>query len=813
MSPHWLDIKLAFRMMVRYPMLTLVSCLAISVGIPVALAPLQLVHGLNASLPFEDGDRLVGFDYDYVIGLPERNPNLRDFERWQSTLTSVGELGAASIRTENVVGDRGLTEIVRGGEVAGSFLDLPRVRPIHGRLLTSADQLPGSAPVAVIAFDLWQTFFNGAPEVIGQTLRFGKTHRTIVGVMPEGFFYPYREHFWVPLQTPVADAHFGRERRFIVLGRLKAGVSNDEAQTELMAVDRSATLTGEATGPQPRPRLVPAAQGITDLHPPTTASGLSLLYLFGFLLVGVTCGNVATLTMARGATRATEIAVRQALGADRSRIVSQLFVESLLLSLISAGLGLGILALAASRAEVMLERFPYWFDAGVQPFTVVAAAALASFSAVVAGVLPALKLTRSPAYVTLQRQAAGATVRFGMAATLLIVLEVGIAVGGLSGVAAVARGAFVNPSLGEGLVPQRYLTAEVRTLVPGSGLSQSDLAARMHRLQSEIERRLTAEGEVEALSFAGRLPGMDHPRGFVDIEGAETSSGVTNGRPHEIRWTAVDDHFFATFEQPILAGRSFAARDLTARPRPVIVNRSFVDQMFPGGNPLGRRIRFASAQGQPARPWQEIVGVVHDLGVNVADPSESAGVYQLADYGQMFPANLVARIRGDALAFAPRLRTILTSIDPEIGMEDPVRLDLVVNDKLWEARLGGVGFGALAAIALILSAAGLYALMSFSVTQRTREIAIRVALGASPSSIAAAVLGRAVLQLMVGVSLGTGLGLTIVPEILNKNTQASDWRLMLAAVAFAMIAVGLLACAAPTRRALRIQPLNALKES
>jgi predicted permease len=804
---QWLDVKLAFRMMLRYPVLTLVACIAIGIGIPCALVPLQMVHAINAPLPFEEGDRMVGFDYGSVPGLPERNPGLSDLERWQSTLTTITDLGAAVIRTENVIGDDALTEIVRGAEVTATFLTITRMNPLHGRLLRPADELPGAAPVAVIAFDLWQTLFNGTPDAVGRTLRFGRTDRTIVGVMPEGFLYPYREHFWLPLQPRTAAAVNDRGPRVIILGRLAAGVSAIQAQTELTAVDRPAD-SGDA---QARVRLTPAPQGITDLHPPTTATGVSVFYLFGLILVGVTCGNVATLTLARGAARSAEMAVRRALGASRSRVVIQLFVESLLLALVSGAIGLLLLEFGASRAEPMLQRLPYWFDVSVQPFTVAAAAGLALFSAFVAGVLPALKLTSTQAYLTLQRQAAGATVRFGLAATLLIVVEVGVAVGGLSGVASVAQGAFVNPSLGEGLVPERFLTTEMRAVRREAltDLSGVEISARIRRVQSEVARLLAAEGEVQAMSFAGRLPGMDHPRGSVEVE----LSGATSSRQLQAaRWTAIDRSFFDTLEQPVIAGRGFESRDLVMSPRPVIVNRSFVAQAFGERNPLGRRIRSAVAPGQAPAPWQEIIGVVNDLGMNVADPSKAAGVYQLADSGQMYPAMLIARIRGDAAAFAPRLRSILTSIDAEIELENPVRLDLLVNEKLWEARFSGIGFGALAVIAIILSAAGLYALMAFSVTQRTREIAIRVALGARPASIARAVLSRALLQLLAGVALGAGLGLSIVPDILNKNVQASDWRRTLAAVAVGMIVVGLLACAVPARRALRIQPIDALKD-
>ena len=454
---------------------------------------------------------------------------------------------------------------------------------------------------------------------------------------------------------------------------------------------------------------------------------------------------------------------------------------------------------------------PYWFDLSVTPLTMAIAAGLALFSAFIAGVLPALKATGKRSYRTLQRQTMGSGLRFGAVATVLIVVEVALAVGGLSGVASVGRGAFRSRSLGD-IAADEYLATELRLVPRDASMNaaiHSDLATRLGAIQDELFRRLPAAPAVRAVTFAVDLPGMRHGRAQVELEGADATTSAQ--RLFVVNLTSVDRGFFEALGQRV-TGRDFAARDLEARPRPVIVNRSFVDQVLQGRHPLGQRFRYVSSPPQAPLPWREIIGVVDDLGMNVVDPEKSAGVYHVIATGQAHPLQLVVRVSGDANAFVPRLRSILTAVEPGLVLEHPVRLDQVFNEQLWQARFTGVAFAAIAVIAVVLSAAGLYALMAFSVSQRTREIAIRSALGAQPSVIVRSVVGRALLQLVVGVAIGAWVATVIVPEVMNSFTMKENWRQMLIAVSAAMVAIGLLACAAPIRRALRIDPVQALRD-
>jgi putative ABC transport system permease protein len=810
---QWLDVKLAGRMLIRYPGLTLVGGLALAIRIPIALAPVQLANAINAPLPFDEADRIVALEY--WDRADSRRATLHDYERWKSELTSFEALAAARRRIENIIGEGGMVDIVRGAEMTASAFAVPRVQPLFGRTLVEADEAKGAEPVVVIGYDLWQRHFGGASDVLGRTLHFGRTVRVVVGVMPEGFLFPSHDSFWVPLQARAIDYAFGQGPRYWVFGRLREGVSSEQTQAEFTAIGRRLAADHPETHANLRADVLPYQHAISGLKP--TFDRVYVLYFMSLSLLAVACGNVGTLMLARTAARSSEIAVRNALGAGRGRIVMQLFIESLLLAMLAAAVGLVVADLVVSQLPVLrrLEAvMPFWVDFRVKPSTVAVAGGFAVFCALIAGLLPALKATGKRAYGSLQRLGSGGSgLRFGAAATVLIVAEVAIAVGGLSGVASVARGAFGERSFGEGIVAQEYLTTELRLPVDFGNLadpSSTQLAARLAAIENEVSRRLMAEPGVRAASFASELPGMRHGRRQVEVEGADASR--TSSRKHIVNLANVDRGFFDALGQGALLGRTFEARDLAPGGGPVVVNRSFVDKVLQGVPPVGRRIRYVRAQDQAAAPWHEIIGVVNDLGMNVVDPEKGAGVYHVVAPGQIQAPQLLVRIAGDAATFVPRLRAMLIAIEPTMVLDNPVRLDHVFSEMLLQAQFSAAVFALIAVIAVGLSAAGLYALMAFAVSQRTREIAIRTALGARPLRVVSIVVSRALLQLVVGVALGVGLAAMVIPEVMNSFTMADNWRLMLAAVSIAMILIGLLACVVPTRRALRIEPVEALKE-
>ena len=812
----WIDVRLAGRMLVRHPALTLVAGLALAIGIPLALAPMQLANALNVRLPYPDPDRIVGLEHLVRPSMHDRTPTLHDFERWRDETRSFAVVAAARIRRENVVSDGGPLEVRTGTEMTASAFEVPRVPPQLGRTLLASDEIAGAAPVVVIGHDLWQSQFGGAADVLNRTLRVGRTVRAVVGVMPAGFQFPYRDDFWIPLQARARDYPVGRAPAVVVFGRLRKDLQRSQAQAELETVDRRMAADHPAIYADLAPRVTELAYVVTGLE----ASGERMYpaYVMSVLLLGVVCANVGTLMLARTAGRANEIAVRAALGAGRGRIVMQLFTESLVLSALSAGLGLAVAELAMQRLSIV-QRFeaamPPWFDLNVTAGTVVTAAALAVFSAVIAGLLPALRATGRRSYGTLQRSGPAGGLRFGAISSVLIVAEVAMAVAGLSGVGSVARGAFRAPALGDEIAAGQFLTTQLRmppaALQPdGVQLSSADFGTRFVALQTEITRRLEAEPPIRAVTFASHLPGMQHARMYVEIDTEVAAAAHPQG--HLVRYAFVAPTFFRALDQQVLAGRDFDRRDLAPGARPVIVNRSFVEQMFQGQSPIGYRIRARVNGDQPAAAWREIIGVVADLGMNILDPSQSAGIYHVVAPGQVHPVQLVVKVAGDPASYVPRLRSVVHDVEPTMALDGPTTLDGLFSEALWQARFTAFAFTLVALVAVVLSAAGLYALMAFAVSQRTREIAIRAALGARPGSIIRLIAATAMLQLAIGVVIGAGIGAMLVPTLLNSATLAGNWRSMLVGVSIAMVTIGVLACAVPTRRALRIQPIAALKE-
>ena len=809
-SIHWLDLKLAVRLLIRHPGLTIVGGLALAIGIPIGLAPLHLVHALSRLPPMPDADRVIGIEHRDLKTTHDARPAVDDYERWRDHMTVFDPLAAARTQTATVAGDRGLVDIVRGAEVTASMFAVARASAQLGRTLLESDQRQAAEPVVVIGDGLWQRYFDRAPDALGRSLQIGRVHRRVVGVMPPGFLLPYRDHFWIPLQARATDFDIGLGPRLWVFGRLRDGVRRDQAEAEAETV--GLRIAGELpeTHGHLRVDLLPYTALITDLTPDFRRTYPALL--LSFLLLAVACGNVGMLTLARVAARTSEMIVRQALGAGRARIVAQLFVESFVLATVAAAIGLVLGELAIRRLAPMAAALPYWIDLQLTPLTIAAALGLAVVSAVIAGVVPALKATsRRRSNHLLLRQGTGSTLRFGAVATLLIVGEVAIAVGGLTGAASVGRGAFREPALGN-IAASEYLTTTLR-LIPADGspanVTRGQIGQRLAVTQEHLARRLQAEPGVRAVTFASHLPGMQHGRTAIEME--ETGATALTVEHHLVNQAYVDRGFFAALDQHVI-GRDFAAADLALRPRPVVVNRSFVDNVLEGRSAIGRRLRHVTNGPEGPAPWREIIGVVDDLGMNIVDPDKTAGIYHVIAPGQVHPLQLLVRVGQDPAAFEPRLRALLLAAEPDLIPNRAARLDDVFNDQLWQARFTSIAFAAIAAMAVVLSAAGLYALIAFSVSQRTREIAIRSALGARPGAIVSTVVRRALLQLAAGVVIGAWLASMIVPRVANTFTLKDNWQQMLVAVSAVMIAIGLLACVSPIRRAMRIDPIQALRD-
>ena len=812
----WLDFKLAIRMLVKYPGLTLAAGLGLAVAVAVGVGFFALIQWrFYPVIPLSEGHRLVGLSHWDRRADTEAPRSLDDFKVWRGEMKSVEDMAAFRTVTRNVIGQDGSVELVQLAEITPSGFRLARVPPLMGRSLRDDDAAPGAAPVIVIGADVWRARFASAPDVVGRGIRIGGTVHGVVGVMPDSFAFPINHHYWIPLSTDPAQYATGHGPAIFVAGRLAPGFDMDGAQAELAVIGNRLAAERPATYGHLRPEVLPYAYINTGMTR-RSASGAWAMSVFAGLLFVVVCVNVAILVHARTATRLGEIAVRSALGASRGRIVAQLVAESLVLAAVSGAVGLLAVNALFDRmawqlrlALVVHEEF--WQDYRLSASTLAYCAALTALAGVITGVIPAVRATGRRLQASLQPFNRGAGLRLGRTWTTLVVVQVAVASAILP--VATALGLF---QIRDAFRVFNFPVDEIVFASVALPLEQDSAAdrARFARLRADLAATLDAEPGVMGHSFSLDPPALG-TSGRVAIEHESAASQAEAIR--DVQRSTVDLTFFRVFDVGRLAGRAFQSADLEEQSSDVVlVNRAFTSRVLGGGDPLGRRLRYVPERPQEsstpaAERWYEIVGVVENIDANPYDRDRvDSRVYHPMKNAGGIAAGLAVRVAGiQPSMFARRLRQIAAGLDPALTV------DVVPLADLYRLlRLGLLTAAAAISVALLsvvlLSAAGVYALMSFTVTARRREIAIRTALGAPRGRLLGGILGRALRQISLGVAIGVALALgadaSAQGEALGGHTGA-----LLAAVVTLMSLVGLAATLGPARRGLRIEPSEALK--
>ena len=815
----WLDYKLGFRMLRRYPGLTLVGGVAIAFAIGLGAATFEFVNDLvRPTLPLMEGERVVRLRLWHTPSGSVEEQALDDFEGWKQQVKSVENLSAFRTVERNLTTADGLSEPVTAAEISAAAFSIARVPPLLGRTLRDSDEQLGASAVVVIGYDLWQDRFFGDPTIVGRTVRLSGEESTVVGVMPEGFAFPVAHRLWIPFRQTATP--YGRRQgpEIDVIGRLARGATLAEAQSELNTIGQRRAADFPDTHQHIRaeigqyPRL-----GISKLE----IAAFRSINLFMVMLLVLICSNIALLMFARAASRENELVVRTALGASRSRIGTQLFAEALVLGGCAAVIGLGAATFAlqwwlrVSAADSGRPQ-PFWFDASLSPATVLYAILLTVLGAVIAGVIPALKITRGVGARLRAAAAGGGGPRFGGFWTAVIVAQVAVTVAFPATAFFVRRDVVEKQRLDVGFPMEQYLSVRLevdREPPPGVSADQHQ-AALLNRFQNtyhELERRIDAEPAVAGVTFASRLPRTLHQSRSLEVE--ENAVQGDSIVAHLAGPASVDLKYFDVVGAPILAGRAFNTSDLESGRRVVIVNQSFVRTALGERNPIGRRIRYLERESRDAPwslgPWYEIVGVVRDLGVMFDGPAKGAGVYHPTTANATTPFHMVVHMRGDAQAFAPRLRNLAMTVDPTLRLHDVLRLDRVGSELWLEFDFLFRLLVIICAVALLLSLTAIYAVMAFTVSKRTREIGIRLALGSDPRVVIAAILARPVRQVATGVAFG-GVLVGMLVVAVSGAISATEFAVLLAYAA-GMMAVCMLACVVPTRKAMRIQPTDALR--
>ena len=832
-----LDARLGARMLVKHPAVTLVGGLAMTIGIGLGAGYFELITDItDPTLPFSEGERIVGIrNWDPLENDPAPRASY-DFLIWREELESVRDLGAFQSLEQNLALADGPGEPARGARISASAFPITGVSPVVGRPLTEADEDPSAPPVILLGHEVWQRRFSADPAIVGRTVRVGSGPHTVVGVMPEGYAFPLNHHFWVPLRSHELSAYGpGDGPALSIFGRLAPGASLDEARAELTALG---SPTAAMTGSDLRPQVMKYPQLFVGEVTGGGGSGRGahLAQLLFVTLLLVLASNVAVMVFARTATRENEIAVRFALGSSHARILGQFFVEALVLALGATAIALAAVAAGADWLtrwvwQISQGQAPFWVDARLNGPTVLYALLLAVVGSVMAGVVPALKTTGGGLQTRLRHAAGGggSALRFGGAWSAMIVVQVVLAVlvlpPAVVAISALAEPGYVEP----GFPAEEYLSARVaieREQPAPDSAAERAFHAQFEQSWRELERRLRSEPEVRSVAVATRLPVMDHPQVWVQVDSGGGASTATWAMP-----TAVARGFFEAFDAQIVAGRGLTSADAANDARVVVVNEHFVERFLGGRNAVGRRVRYTtryaerSATGEPRGlaaaemrepgEWYEIVGVVRGLGMDTnRDPFYSGsgpGVYHPLTPAAVggagsYAVRMALHVRGEPASFAPRLRELAHAVRPELRLQGVLPMNGPIDRsnqmERITARVFSWGTAMVALIALLISVAGTYSVLSFTVSRRTREIGIRVALGADRKQIVRETFARTMRPMGIGVVVGALAWLWIAGDELD----------LLVISALLLVIVGLVACGVPVRRALRIEPTEAFRE-
>ncbi len=811
------DYKLGLRMLLKYPGLTFAGGLALAIAIGIGAGWYDLSGDLfRPKLPLPGGERIVEVEMrDAMQGGDERRI-LHDFLTWRQELRSVQDLGAYRTIERNLILGDARTEPVTVAEITAAAFRVAAVPPLLGRPLLDDDEKPGAPPVVVIGYDVWRQRFDGRGDAVGQTVQLGKTAMTVVGVMPEGFAFPINHRLWLPLQLSPSGYQPLEGVGVRVFGRIAPGATQAQANAEVTAL----TARTAAASPRTHQHLHPRVLAYGGESPgDRTWFEFAARQLPILLVLIVACANVGTLVYARTATRDAEIAIRYALGATRGRIITQLFIEALVLASLAAVVGLSVAHWALKWGFSLYlsggGQPPFWLDPGLKVTTVLYAVGLTAAGAALLGVLPAIKATGAQVQSRLRNVAvgSGATLRFGWVWTSVMIFQVALTVICIPPAMGIATEAMRDRKIRSQFPAGEYLAAHVAlergtSASAGGEESSAAFASRLQQTYGELERRIAEEPGVRAVTFGDRLPGMG-----VAVRTAEVETAPESPLIHvpNLWMAAVGPGYFEAFEKPIVAGRGFHDGDRGAGARTVVVNEAFAKRYIDGGNPVGRRVRWAAADPAQPEPWFEIVGMVRDMGMTPTDLGEAPYLFRPASVATAAPLVMAVRTAGDTAALAPRLRAIAADLDPGLRLDEMRALD----DAAWRVDVPMMVMAgtivSVVGLGLFLSAAGIFSLMSVSVARRTREIGLRAALGASPARVIARIFSQALI--LIGSGVGAGNLILVGLIALEPEVTVADVYAALLLTSGVMLTVGLLACVEPARRALRIHPTDALKEA
>ncbi|HKG94606.1 MAG TPA: ABC transporter permease [Gemmatimonadaceae bacterium] len=800
------DLTLAARSLRKSPGFALTALLSIALGVGLTTTVFSAARAiLIRPLPFERPDELVAvYARNTVWGVGGVNISYPDYLSWRDESRSLAGLAMWTWDSHTLSGGGGTAdaERVEGAEVTADLFPLLGVRPLLGRAFEPGDETPGRHHVVLLSHGLWRRRYAGDPAIVGRAVTVDGRPYTVVGVMPPRFHFPERGQMWVPFSiTPDARS---RDNRYFAgaIGRMQPGVSLERARADLAAV--SARLQKEYPGNVGWTADVVTMRDdlVGDLRRPL----LVVLGAVGLVLL-VACANVANLMLARGTARERELAVRAAIGAGRGRLVRQVLAESLLLAALGGAAGA---ALAAFGVRLFGRAFPndvpYYISLGLDGGALAFALLLSALAAALCGLAPALRAGRVDPGVALREGGRGTTAAGRSRALMnhgptLVVAEVALSIVLMVGAMLLVR-SYANLQETElGFTERGLLT--LRISLPSATYGPRE---RVGAYYTALLERVAALPGVESVGAAQGAPfsGWDVSASVA----AEGRPPAPPGRELTSHYQFVTPEFFHALGVPVLRGRGLAATDRDSMALVGVVNESLVRTLFPNEDPLGKRVQIGGDT------WVTVVGVVRDYRHYRLPQPMGPAIY--LPFAATPPRTMALAVRAaggvDPLALLPAVQAAMRAIDPDVPAYRVQTLEQVVSASLWRQRLQGQVLGAFAALALLMAAVGLYGVISYAVAQRTRELGVRIALGAGRGHVLALVLGQGARLALAGTAAGLAgaLALSRVLSSLLYGVRPTDLATFVGVPA-ALVVVALGACYVPARRAAGVDPVVAMR--
>jgi len=805
------DLRYAIRTLLKQPAFTLVALLTLALGIGANTAIFGIVNAvLLRPLPYHEPDRIVLLWSHWTNWTKTwlSPPELADYQRQARSLEHVAAFSSTSF---NLTGGPGSEPLrVLAAQVQSGMFAALGATTIAGRVFTADEDRPGHERVVMLTEGLWRSQFGSDPSIVGRTIDLDATPYTVVGVLPAALRLPLDyanrafTQIWVPLALGPTDPQERGNHGLNALGRLTPGVPLSQAQAEIDTITRGFQ--------QQYPNNYDTAFGLTLVPAPLEVFGdvrpalLVLLLAVGAVLL-IACANVANLLLARSEGRQKELALRLALGAGRHRIVRQLLTESMLLALVGGVAGVA-LAYGLTQALVALDplKIPRVQDIALDGRVLAFTAAVSLVTGLLFGIAPALQSARTDLQSVLKEGGRDSHVATGWLRRVLVIGEVAASVVLVAAALLLARSFARLLDVNAGFNPAHVLT--LRTSLPSATYTD---AAAMVKAYTEVGRRLRESPGVLAAGAVTGLP-LASTRGDWGIR--------IEGRPSDPRdnlaadWQVVTPGYFEALGTPLRGGRTFTDADRADTLLVIVINETMAKKYWPGVDAIGRRMRMGGSE------WITVVGVVADIHHRGLDMQPRPEMYrphtQFRYGGPEAPAvstmTWAVRTADDPRAATSYARAAIHAVDPKLGISDIATMDQVVADSTSDRRLNMLLFALLGSLALALATVGVYGVVAYSVSQRTHEIGVRMAIGAKPGDVVRMMVSEGGRLAVVGVVLGSVAALAGARLIrgLLFEVSATD-PLTFAAVAAALLGVALLASYIPARRATRVDPMVALR--